>query len=328
MAEFQGSRNIGLDLVRVTETTALAAGRWVGLGSVVDAHKAATDAMVKMLNTMDIDGRIVVGEESRLGDHSELDSGMSVGSGRGTAVDVVLDPIDGTALVVKGYPGAISVVGVANRGAMWTPPPGAAYMNKIVVDREAAHALVPECLHAPAGWTLALVARVKKKPVRDLMVIVLDRPRHQDLINEIRAAGARVLLRSDGDAEGALVAATAGTGADILMGIGGVPEGVIAACAVKALGGAMIASLAPQSDEEREALQTTNFDMHQILTANEMVAGDDIYFAATGITDSVLLKPVRYNGPLADTDSLLLRTATRTRRFIQAEHILDELENH
>jgi fructose-1,6-bisphosphatase II len=324
MAQYQGARNIGLELVRVTETTALAAGRWVGLGSVADAHRAATVAMVGMLSTVDIDGRIVIGEENRLGEQSQLESGMFVGSSLGATVDVVLDPIDGTALVVKGYPGAISVVGVAEKGTMWKPPTGAAYMSKIVVDREAAHALVPECLHAPAGWTLALVARVKKKPVRDLTVLVLDRPRHADLINEIRAAGARVLLRSDGDAEGALVAATPNTGADILMGVGGVPEGVIAACAVKALGGAMVACLAPQSDEEREMIQAANFDLRQILTADEIVTGEDVYFAATGITDSVLLSPVRYNGRLAETDSLLLRTATRTRRFIHAEHILDE----
>ena len=323
MSEPHGPHNIGLDLVRVTEITALAAGRWVGLGSVMEAHRAATAAMVEMLGKLDIDGRIVIGEEGRLGDHSQLDSGMAVGNGHGMAVDVVLDPIDGTALVVKGDPGAISVVGVAARGAMWRPPTGAAYMNKIVVDREAAHALVPECLHAPAAWTLALVARVKKKPVRDLMVLVLDRPRHYDLIQEIRAAGARVLLRNEGDAEGALEAATPGAGADILMGVGGVPEGVIAACAVKALGGAMIGCLAPQSDEEREAIQAANFDARQILTADEIVTGNEIYFTATGITDSELLRSVRYNGRLAETDSLLLRTATRTRRFIHAEHILD-----
>ena len=190
-------RNIGLDLVRVTEVTALTAGRWLGLGDREGAHLAATEAMARALQSVDMDGCIVIGEEGRLG-HSPLDTGKKVGTGNGPAVDVMVDPIDGTELVVTGHMRAISVVSVAPRGSMWSPKP-AVYMDKIVVDREAAAALVPECMDAPVAWTLALIARAKGKSVRDLQVIVLDRPRHGDLIHEIRAAGARVLQRDHGD---------------------------------------------------------------------------------------------------------------------------------
>jgi fructose-1,6-bisphosphatase II len=311
-----------LDLVRVTETTALAAGRWLGLGNRKEAHRAATDAMALALQMVDINGHIVVGEEGRLAEHSPLDSGRQVGSGRGSEMDVLVDPIDGTESVVRGYPGAISVVSVAPRGSMWSPTP-AVYMEKIVVDREAASFLVPECMDAPAAWTLALVARAKNKAVRDLQVIVLDRPRHEDLIEEIRTAGARVLLRSDGDTAGALIAATLGVGADLLMGIGGVPEGVTAACAVKAMGGGMLGRLAPQSDEERVALEAAGLDTKRVLTCDELVSSNQIFFAATGVTDGVSLAGVEYHGRTARTHSLLIRCETGVRRMIYAEHTLE-----
>jgi fructose-1,6-bisphosphatase II len=317
------SRNIGLDLVRVSESAAAAAGRWIGLGRMHEAHEAATMAMSAALDSVDIDGRIVIGEEGRLGEHSPLDSGQKVGRG-GPSVDVLVDPIDGTRLVVGGLPGAISLVSVSPEGTMWCPPAEAAYMDKIVVDRQAAAALVPECLDAPAAWTLALVARVKQKPVRDLAVIVLNRPRHRDLIEEIRAAGARILLRNEGDAEGALEAALDDTVADILMGTGGVAEGVIAACAVKALGGGMLGRLAPQNREERQAIVDAGFDPKQILTCSELVESDDIYFAATGITGGPVLRAIRYRGDHFETDSLLLRAATGTKRLIRTEHLTDE----
>ncbi len=317
-------RNIGLDLIRVTETTAAAAGRWIGLGQREKAHLAATRAMAEALNSQELDGRIVIGEESRIGERSPLDSGQRVGTGAGSELDVIVDPIDGTNLVVKGHPGAISLIGISPRGTMWSPPPAAIYMEKIVVDREAAEALVPECMDAPAAWTLALVARVKQKAVRDLTVIILDRPRHYDLIEEVRAAGARILLRSEGDAEGALEAAIEGNGADILMGIGGVSEGVIAACAVKALGGAMLGRLAPQSEEEKSIILEAGLDPTRILTCGELVASDQIYFAATGITEGSVLRPVQYRGRRVQTHSLLLRSETGTRRFIRAEQILDD----
>jgi fructose-1,6-bisphosphatase II len=319
MTEQMPWRNFGLDLVRVTETTALAAGRWVGSGNYESAHRSATMAMKAALDTLDIEGHIVLGEDSPLGEHSPLGSNQRVGTGDGPEVDVIVDPIDGTKLLIRGHPGAVSVVGVAPRHSMWSPVP-AHYMDKIVVDREAAKALVPECMDAPAAWTLALIARVKKKAVQDLTVIMLNRPRHYDLIQEIRATGARILLRQEGDAEGALVAATPNTGGDVLMGVGGASQGVIAACAVKALGGKMLARLAPQSEQEREDIRAAGLDERRIMTSDEMVTSNRIFFSVTGITDSKLVDAIRFHGMYAETSSLLLRAETGTRRFIHAEH--------
>jgi fructose-1,6-bisphosphatase II len=200
-------------------------------------------------------------------------------------------------------------------------------MDKIVVDVDAAHALVPECMNAPAAWTLALVARVKQKSVRDLTVVVLERPRHEGLIEEIREAGARILLREEGDAEGALVAAAPDTNVDVLLGVGGVSEGVIAACAVKAMNGAMLARLAPQSEEERASVVTAGLDPNRVFTADDLVGGNQIFFAATGITDSSLLQSIKYSGRKVETHSLLLRSETRTRRFIRMQYLLDEDED-
>jgi fructose-1,6-bisphosphatase II len=316
--------NIGFDLVRATEATALKAGRWLGLGNKTEAHRTACEAMNTALSQINMQGHIVIGEEGRLGGQSPLNSGQSVGTGNGFEVDVIVDPIDGTASVVHGRSGAISVVAISARGSMWSANPAAVYMDKIVVDREAAASLVPECMDAPVAWTLALVARAKNKPVRDLQVIVLDRPRHFDLIEEIRSAGARVLLRSDGDTAGALIAATPNVGADVLLGIGGVPEGVTAACAVKAMGGAMLGRLSPQSLEEREALEAAGLDVNAVLSADDMVSSNEIFLAATGITHGPLLNGVIYRGSEARTNSLLIRAQTGTRRIISAEHILDD----
>lgn len=320
MTEDHAPRNIGLDLVRVTETAALAAGRWIGSGDYEAAHRAATRAMKAALNTLDMDGRIVIGEDGRsYRNEASLSFGQTVGTGNGAEVDLLVDPIDGTRLLIRGQPGAVSIVGVAPRGAIWARGP-AVYMNKLVVDQEAAKAIVPECLTAPAAWTLALVARVKGKAVHDLSVIVLDRPRNQDLIDEIRTAGARVLLRAEGDAEGALLAATTNTGADMLMGIGGAAQGVLAACAVKAAGGAMLAQLAPQTEAERQAIQEAGLSERKILTCSDMVAGNEIFIAATGITNTNLLRGMQYESTHATTYSLLIRSETGTRRFIRAEH--------
>jgi fructose-1,6-bisphosphatase II len=315
-------RNLGLDLVRATEAAALCAGRWMGLGVRDEADRIACQEMQRALNTLDMDGCIVVGEEGKLGTHSPLDTGQHVGTGHGPEMDVVVDPIDGRNLLAQGHPDAIAVAGVAPRGSMWAPQ-HAVYMEKIVVDREAAGALVPECMGAPAAWTLGLVARVKDKQVRDLVVFVLNRPRHRHLIEEIRSAGARAVLRNDGDIAGALLAATPDIGVDLLMGIGGVSEGVIAACAVKALSGGMLGRLAPQSDEERAAVQSAGLDATQILTSDELVTSDQIFFAATGITDGRLLAGVRYHRNRARTESLILRSETGTRRLIRAEHLID-----
>jgi fructose-1,6-bisphosphatase II len=266
-----------------------------------------------------VEGYIVIGEEKKHVDDSSLDSGRQVGSGEGPAMDVIVDPIEGAKLLATGQPDVISVAAAAPRGAMWSPR-NAVYMDKIVVDNEAASALVPECMEAPAAWTLALVARVKGKDVRDLVVFVLDRPRHHDLVREIQDTGARVLMRSEGDVSGALMAVSPDVNVDVLMGIGGVSEGIIAACAVKALGGAMLGRLAPQSDQERAEIEDADLDPQVALNCEDLVAGEGIFFAATGITDGVLLHGVRYHGTEARTESLVLRHETGTLRFVKATH--------
>jgi fructose-1,6-bisphosphatase II len=313
------SRNIGLDLVRVTEAAALAAGRWIGSGKSEMAHRAATQAMYDALNTLNINGRIVIGEERPVDGKLLLGAKQKIGTGLGPEIDAVVDPIDGTQLLIKGQSGAISVVAVTPKDTLWSPAP-AAYMEKIVVDRNAASVLVPECMDAPAAWTLALIARVKKKAVHDLTVIILDRDRNHDLIEEIRATGATILLRDQGDAEGSFLAASPDTGVDLLMGVGGAAQGVIAACAAKSMDGAMLARLAPQSQAEQDAIRSAGLDEKQILTCSEMVRTDEIFIAATGITDSLLLTALRYRGMHAETHSLLIRSETGTRRFIHAEH--------
>jgi fructose-1,6-bisphosphatase II len=319
------NRNLGLDMVRATEAAALSAGRWLGLGQPGAADEAATAAMARALDTLDIAGTIVIGEEGRPGEPAELCGGRRVGRGGGSPVDVVVDPIDGRRMLAQGRSGAIAVAALAPRDSMWTPAP-ALYMEKLVVNRDVADALVPECLDAPAAWTLALVARVKHKRVRDLVVFVLDRPRHADLIEEIRAAGARVMLRGDGDISGAVMAASPHGVVDVLIGVGGAPEGVIAACAVKALGGAMLARLAPQTPTEHAAVVGAGLDPKRILTSAEIVASNQIFFTATGISDGPLLDGVRYHGDRAETHSLILRCETGTRRIIRAEHLVEEDE--
>lgn len=321
----EAPRNIGLDLVRVTESAALAAGRWIGSGNFDEAHRAATDTMYGMLSTLGIDGRIVIGEERRVENCLPLSWGTKFGSGS-TPFDLAVDPIDGTRLLIQGKSGAISIVAIAPQNSLWSPGP-ARYLDKIVVDRDAAAVLVPECLDAPAAWTLSLVARAKQKPVRDLTVVVLQRMRHQDLIDEIRATGARILLREEGDAEGAMVAATPGSGVDLLMGVGGAMQGVLSACAVRALGGAMVTRPLPQSAEEQANLAASDFDMTIVRTEKDLVTTDQIFFAVTGITDSLLLPGVTYSGSRAETHSLLIRAATGTRRMIHAEHLIEDSVN-
>jgi fructose-1,6-bisphosphatase II len=293
----------------------------MGFGDPDAADRAATEAMVAAFAGADMDGYIVIGEETKLGTHSPLDTGNRVGSRNGPEVDVVVDAIDGARLVAKSHPGAMSVIGAAERGSMLSLYP-AAYVDKIIVNRFAAAALVPECMNAPAAWTLALVARVTVKSVRDLVVFVLDRPRHQHLIEEIRQAGARILLRSDGDVSGALAAAS-GAKVDVLMGTGGVPEGLISACAVKAMGGAMLARLMPQTAEERAAVAAAGLDSKRTYTCDDLVSGRQIFFAATGVTDGVLLSGVKYLGNEGHTESLVLRCETGTRRVIKSVHLVE-----
>jgi len=312
--------NLGLDLARATEAAALAAGRWMGLGRTQEASLAAATAMHKVLSSVEMDGHIVIGKEPRLGIHTPLDPGQAVGTGTGASMDVVLDPIDGRRLLAQGLPEAVSVIAVAPRGEMWAPAP-ALYMDKIIVSREVAPFLVPECLDAPAAWTLALVARAKDCEIRDLVVFVLSRGRHDDLVEEIHAAGARTLQPSDGDVSGALMAAEPNGSVDIMMGIGGLPEGVICACAVKALRGAMLGRLAPQSEQERVSIAEAGIDAQKILTCDELVSGEQAFFVATGITAGSVLSAVRYRGPEAVTETIVLRAETGVRRYMRAEHL-------
>ena len=317
-------RNLGLDLVRVTEATAIQASRWMGLGKRDAADRTAIQTMHKALNELDMNGYIVIGEESKRGMHSPLDTGNLVGNGAGPEMDVVLDPIDGTDLLVHGRSGAVSAVAVTPRGTMWSPYP-ATYMEKLVVDRDVAHALVREALDAPAAWTLAMIARIKRKTIRDLVVFVLDRPRHQYLIEEIRMAGARVALRRDGDIAGAILAAIPNSGVDVLMGTGGSPESIMAACAVKALRGAMLARLAPQSEAEQGLVKEAGLDISRIMNQDELVRSDQVFFAATGVTNGMLLDGVHYAGGFALTHSIVLRAKTGTRRMIRAERMLENM---
>jgi len=316
-------RNLGLDLVRVTEAAALAAARWVGRGDKEAGDGAAVQAMRLVLSTTEMDGVVVIGEGAK--DRAPmLYDGEPVGTGNGPAVDVAVDPVEGTSLLARGAPDAIAVVGVAPRGTMWSPGP-AFYMEKLVVGPAARAAMRPEWLDAPVAQVLAEVAAAVGRPVSELTVFVLDKPRHQERIAAIRAAGARVLLRTDGDVAGALMAAREGSGVDLLMGIGGTPEGVIAACAVQALGGGMLGRLAPQQPDEAEAVRAAGIDPARILTARDLVASDDVFFAATGITDGVLLPGVRYTAGGATTASLVMRGRSGTLRTVVAEHRLDKL---
>ncbi|HET9913946.1 MAG TPA: class II fructose-bisphosphatase [Anaerolineales bacterium] len=317
------NRNLALDLVRVTESAALAAGRWMGRGQKEAGDGAAVEAMRLILSTVEMDGVVVIGEGAK-DEAPMLFDGEQIGNGRGPAVDVAVDPIEGTALLAYGRPDAISVVGIAPRGTMWSPGP-AFYMNKLVVGREARPAIHAGLLSAPVTETLSTIATALNKPLRDLTVFVLDKPRHQQLIDDIREAGARVLLRTDGDVAGALMAAMPNSGVDVLMGVGGTPEGVIAACAMRALGGAMLAQLAPQSSGERKAIESAGLDLERVLTESDLVQSDDVFFAATGVTDGVLMPGVRYTGEGATTVSIVMRGKTGTIRKIHAEHRLDKL---
>lgn len=316
-------RDLALELVRVTEAAALAAGRWMGRGQKEAGDEAAVHAMRAMLRTVDIDGVVVIGEGEK-DEAPMLFNGEAVGTGQGPAVDIAVDPVEGTSLLAHGRPDSIAVIGVAPRGTMWSPGPGF-YMNKLVVGREAREAVSPASLALPVAELLAAIGEAKRKAVADLTVFVLDKPRHVKLIADVRAAGARVLTRTDGDVAGALMAATPGSGVDVLMGIGGTPEGVISACAVRALGGAMLGQLAPQKPDEREALLAAGLDIDRVLTECDLVASDDVFFSATGITDGLLMQGVRYTDGGSTTHSIVMRGKSRTRRTIQTEHCLDKV---
>jgi fructose-1,6-bisphosphatase II len=311
-------RNLGLDLVRATEAAAIKAGRWMGLGKHVEADQDATQAMCDILNICRINGIVVSGEEGIADYDSPLITGSKVGIDKGPEMDLVADAIDGRAILADGRSGAMAIAALAPKGSMWSPKP-ARYMEKIVVNRDVASALVPECFDAPVAWTLALVARVKGKKLRDMTVFLLDRPRHADLIEEIRASGARVMLRMDGDVAGALLAASRDDHVDLMVGTGGAKEGLVAASAVKALGGEMLVRLAPRSEVEARKCQDAGHEPGKILSCDDLISHNQFFFTATGITDGPLLHGVRYRGKIAETQSMVLRGETGTLRIINAE---------
>jgi fructose-1,6-bisphosphatase II len=308
-------RNLALELVRVTETAALAASTWVGRGDKDAADGAAVAAMRKMINTVDMSGVIVIGEGEK--DNAPmLHNGEAVGNGSGPACDVAVDPIDGTTLTSNGLNGAVSVIALAPRGTMFDPK-GAFYMNKIVTGPEAASVID---ITAPAGENVKRVAKAKGVDVSDITVIVLDRPRHTQLLKELRQAGARIRLIRDGDVAAAIETARIGTGIDILMGIGGTPEGVVTAAAMRALGGVIQGQLMPQSEGEKESAKAAGHDLSKIYSTNDLVASDDVFFSATGITDGELLRGVRHNAFGAVSHSLVVRGRSKTVRIIETEH--------
>ena len=315
-AEFNSSeRNLALELVRVTETAALAASTWVGRGDKDAADGAAVAAMRKMINTVDMSGVIVIGEGEK--DNAPmLHNGEEVGNGTGPACDVAVDPIDGTTLTSNGLNGAVSVIALAPRGTMFNPK-GAFYMNKIVTGPEAASVVD---ITAPVGENVRRVAKAKGVDVSDITVIVLDRPRHAQLLKELRAAGARIRLIRDGDVAAAIETARIGTGIDILMGIGGTPEGVVTAAAMRALGGVIQGQLMPQSDSENASAKDAGHDLSKIYATNDLVASDDVFFSATGITDGELLRGVRHTAFGAISHSLVVRGRSKTVRIIETEH--------
>ncbi|HZA40386.1 MAG TPA: class II fructose-bisphosphatase [Actinomycetota bacterium] len=314
-ADRKPDRNLALELVRVTEAAALSAARWMGRGDKEAADQAAVDAMRLMLDTVPMDGVVVIGEGEK--DNAPmLFNGEEIGNGEAPVVDIAVDPVDGTTLTAKGQGGALAVVALAERGTMFDPGPFV-YMEKIAVGEEAA-----EVIDIEAGVTenLRRVANAKHTDVSDLTVVILDRPRHEQIVKEIRSAGARIKFIPDGDVAGAISAARDGTGVDLLIGIGGTPEGVIAACAIKCLGGAIHGRLWPRNEDERDRAVEMGLDPDAILTTDDLVAGDDVFFAATGVTDGELVRGVRYRKSSAVTESIVMRSRTGTVRFIEALH--------
>jgi len=315
-------RNLALELVRVTESAATFASRWIGRGDKIAADQAAVDAMRLMINTVSMRGVVVIGEGEK-DEAPMLYNGEEVGDGTGPEVDVAVDPLEGTRLTALGMPNAIAVIAVAERGTMFFP--GAAlYMDKIAVGPEAADAID---IDASPGENLERIAEAKNVDVNDLTVVVLERDRHEELIAELRDAGARVNLIRDGDVAPAIAAAQPGTGVDLLMGVGGTPEGVISAAAIKCLGGAMHGKLWPRNDEEHERLVEAGYDVDAVLTADDLVQGDDVFVAATGVTSGALLRGVRVVGDRVETDSIVMRSRSGTFRRIQASHPLTKIQS-
>ena len=313
-------RNLALELVRVTEAAALAAARWMGRGDKEGADGAATEAMRVILASVAMDGVIVIGEGEK-DDAPMLYNGERVGDGTPPETDIAVDPLEGTTLTSLGRGNALCVIAVSGRGSMYDPGP-AFYMNKLAVGAEAAGSI--DITQSPTD-NLKAAAAALKKSVRDMTAVVLDRPRHNELIAELRSAGARIRLIQDGDVAGAISTGWPESGADILFGIGGTPEGVISAAALKCMGGEIQAQLAPRSDAEREAVLASGRTLEQVLHTDDLVSGDNCFFAATGVTDGELLQGVHYDSRGATTQSLVMRSKSGTVRSISARHPLAKI---
>jgi fructose-1,6-bisphosphatase II len=311
-------RNLALELVRATEAAAMAAARHLGRGDKDLVDQAAVDAMRPVLGWIAMDGVVVIGEGEK--DNAPmLYNGERVGNGSPPEVDIAVDPVEGTSLTAKSLPNAIAVVALSERGTMFDPGP-AYYMDKLAVGREAVGVVD---LEASIEHNLTRIAQAKGMDVAELTVCVLDKPRHQDLVRRVLATGARVKFLLEGDVAGAIMAARPGTGVDVLVGIGGTPEGVIAACALKCLGGAMFGRLAPQDDAERRAVLDAGRDLDRVLMIDDLVRSDNVFFAATGVTDGELLRGVRFEGHEVLTQSLSMRSRSGAVRLIDARHQLD-----
>jgi fructose-1,6-bisphosphatase II len=318
-------RNLALELVRVTEAAAMAAGRWVGRGDKNGADGVAVNAMRVLISTVGMRGTVVIGEGEK--DNAPmLYNGEEVGDGTGPECDVAVDPIDGTTLTAKGMANAVSVLAVSPRGSMFDPS-AVFYMEKLVTGPEAAD-LVD--IRYPVAENIHQVAKAKGSAPEDVTVVVLDRPRHEDLVREIRATGARIKFITDGDVAGAIMAARPDTGIDMLMGVGGTPEGIIAACAMKCMDGVIQARLWPTDDTERQQALDAGHDLDadSVLTTDDLVTGDDCFFVATGITDGELMKGVRYRAGGATTHSLVMRSRSGTIRSIASDHRLQKLRSY
>jgi len=312
--------NLGLDLARVTEAAAMAAGRWQGRGDKDAVDQAAVDAMRAVLGTVDMDGIVIIGEGEK-DEAPMLFNGEKIGNGEPPLVDVAVDPVDGTRLTAEGMPGALAVLALAERGSMYAPGK-LVYMDKIAVGEDAAGVID---LDAPIADNLAKVAKAKGKDVDDLTAIILDRPRNSGYIEEVRRAGARIRLIRDGDISGAISTAVEDSGIDILIGVGGSPEAVTAACALIALGGEMQCRLWPRDDSEKEYAKDAGLDLTEVIGLRQLVDSDDVFFAATGVTTGELLDGVRYLPDGAETHSVVMRGKTGTIRFMHARHRFDRL---
>ncbi|WP_046472354.1 class II fructose-bisphosphatase [Allosalinactinospora lopnorensis] len=316
-------RNLALELVRVTEAAALAAARWVGQGDKNGADGAAVRGMRHLIGTVSMNGTVVIGEGEK-DDAPMLYNGERVGDGGGSDWDVAVDPIDGTRLTAKGMPNAISVIAMSPRGSMFDPS-AVFYMEKLATGPAAAGVVD---ITAPITENIRAVARAKGGTPQDVTVVILDRPRHEDIVREVREAGARIKFITDGDVAGAIMAARTGTGVDLLLGIGGTPEGIISACAMKCLGGVIQGRLWPKDDDERRKAVDAGHDVDRVLTTDDLVASEDVFFAATGITDGELLGGVRYEEGRAMTDSLVMRGRSGTVRKVYSEHRLSKLATY